>query len=88
MSFEVATDPEWEVVRAKVYSAENLSLEEKAAAYKQLSKHDLTLVEQLLDGRSQQDLTDVLRKQLPGECFCCVAAVAAQRQPSKATYPM
>ena len=75
MSGEVATDDarqRWATIRDKVFGAQELSDKEKAAAWKQLRQHDLQFVEGLLDVTSQQ-LTAVLRNEIPGECWQCAA---------------
>ena len=69
MSAEVATDDarqRWATIRDKVFGAESLSDQEKAAAWKQLTKQELPLVELLVDVTPEQ-LTAVLRNKISGE---------------------
>ena len=67
-----AVDARWRAVKNTVFGAAGLTMEQKAAAWKQLRQQVLHFVEGLLDVEGDE-LTAVLLGEITGECLLSVA---------------
>lgn len=58
----------WDIVQEKVFNADELTLDQKAAAWNQLAAQDLSSVERRLNVPPER-LTAVLRANISGKCL-------------------